>query len=74
MQEPTQEQLLTIVHRTMTLYELCQPIRGMIPSSRQIQAILKACGLSVDLERIKITRQIVLEPRGPDATESYAED
>jgi len=74
MPEPTQEQLLTIIHRTITLYELCQPKRGMIPSSRQIQAILKACGLDVDLERIKINRQIVLEPRVPEDTDSYAED
>jgi hypothetical protein len=74
MAEPTEEHLQTIIRHAIRLYELCQPLRGMIPDSHVIQALLKDCGLDVDLERIKINRQIVLEPRGPEDTESYAED
>jgi hypothetical protein len=63
MKELTQEHLFTIIDRAIDLYQLCQPIKGMIPSSQQIQVMLKTCGLDVELSRITTNREIVLEHR-----------
>ena len=59
----TQEQLVTIIDSAIDLYQHCQPIKGMLPNSVTLQAILKSCGLTVELDQIRLCRERAIQGR-----------
>lgn len=63
MREPTQEQLLTIIDQAIDLYQSCQPIKGMLPNATKVYSILRTCGLNIDIEQVRMNREIAIARR-----------
>lgn len=57
------ERLIAMIDRAIDLYQLCQPIKGMLPSPEKIRYMLKTCGVNVGLDIVRACREIAIDRR-----------